>query len=110
MIRKEDLNVGDVVCTYKAFASESRRDLCATTVKRIGKKYITVDYGKKFDKERLTDEFDTVLFLGTKEEAEAWFVEKKRRSEIIRRIGYGWDKLTSSELEEIYRKINEREE
>ena len=51
-----------------------------------------------------------MLFLGTKEEAEAWFVEKKRRSEIIRRIGYGWDKLTSSELEEIYRKIKEREE
>lgn len=108
MIRKEDLKAGDVVCTYKASASETRRDLLETKVECIGKKYITVDYGKKFDKERLKDEFDTVLFLGTMEEAEAWFVEKKRRSEIIRRIGYGWDKLTSSELEEIERKINER--
>lgn len=109
MIKKEDLKVGDVVCTYKSFASDTRRDLWETKIKSIGKKYITVEYGKRFDKDVLIDEFDTALFLGSVEEAKVWFEEKKKRSEIISRIGYRWDKLTSDELLEIEKKINERD-
>ena len=111
MISRNELKVGDVVCTYNAYGGERNRNLVETTVYKVGSKWITVGSGRgtKYDKERLYSDWGGYrLFLGNLEEANAYFADMKRRQEVIRRIEGRLIMLTSDELEEIERKINER--
>lgn len=112
MINRGELKVGDVVCTYNEYGGERNRNLVETTVCKVGSKWITVgsERGTKFDKELLYSDWGGYrLFLGNLEEANAYFEDMKRRREVIRRIEGRLIKLTSEELLEIERKINERE-
>lgn len=112
MITIENLKVGDIVCTYNVWAnSASRREINETKISKIGNKWITVGNlnGLRFDKKRLNGESGgRKLFLGNHEECETYMNELDKRRDIINRIENKLTKLTSEELEEIERKINER--